>query len=113
MSLLKERGLFFRCKKVQLTGLDQNGDEVKWSPSGWAARIAQHEFDHLNGKMFIDRAPVETLTFDYWNIVNSRLGEFKLSYGGIGVTNSELSCFEFYLTFSRVVQENGSPVAGF
>jgi len=72
-----------RCKKVQLTGLDQTGSEVQWSASGWAARIAQHEFDHLSGKMFLDKAPVETLAFDYWNIVNSRLGDFKLGYGGI------------------------------
>jgi len=72
-----------RCRKVSLTGLDQTGKEVKWSPSGWSARIAQHEYDHLSGKMFVDRAMVETLTFDYWNIVNSRLGDFKLSYGGI------------------------------
>lgn len=71
---------------MSLTGLDQTGKEIKWSSSGWAARIAQHEYDHLSGKMFVDRAMVETLTFDYWNIVNSRLGDFKLGYGGIQVT---------------------------
>ena len=70
---------------MSLTGLDQNGKEVKWSSSGWAARIAQHEYDHLSGKMFVDRAMIDTLTFDYWNIVNSRLGEFKLGYAGIKV----------------------------
>ena len=68
-----------------MTGLDQTGSEVQWTASGWAARIAQHEFDHLSGKMFLDKAPVETLAFDYWNIVNSRLGDFKLGYGGIQV----------------------------
>jgi len=72
-----------RSRKVSLTGLDQNGKEGKWSSSGWAARIAQHEYDHLSGKMFVDRAMIDTLTFDYWNIVNSRLGEFKLGYAGI------------------------------
>ena len=33
--------------------------------------------------MFIDRADMETLTFDYWNIINNREGDFRLGYDGI------------------------------
>jgi len=72
-----------RYKKVSVTGLDENGEKITWNASGWAARIAQHEFDHLGGKMFVDKAYLESLTFDYWNIVNSRLGDFRLSFEGI------------------------------
>ena len=78
----------YRCASVNLSGLDQSGKEVTWSPSGWAARIVQHEFDHLQGKMFVDRAPMETLTFDYWHLVNSRLGDFKLGFEGIKVSDA-------------------------
>ena len=72
-----------RYRKVELRGLDQEGNDIKWSPSGWSARIAQHEFDHLQGKMFIDRAVLESLSFDYWKIVNMRQGQFRLPFDGI------------------------------
>jgi len=72
-----------RYKKVKITGLDENGQEVEWVTGGWGARVAQHEFDHLQGKMFIDRAELQTLSFDYWKIVNSRLGDFRLAFDGI------------------------------
>mgnify|MGYP001279500712 CR=1 FL=1 len=65
--------------------------------SGWTARVVQHEFDHLQvffwyliihknifqGKMFTDRADIDSLTFDYWNIINNREGDFRLGYDGI------------------------------
>ena len=77
-----------RSKKVELSALDGEGKVVRWSPSGWSARILQHEFDHLQGKMFIDRALPESLSFDYWKIVNNRQGDFRLPFDGIkpGVT---------------------------
>ena len=68
---------------MRITALDENGDNVEWSPAGWSARIVQHEFDHLQGKMFIDRAKPETLAFEYWKLVNNRQGDFKLSFDGI------------------------------
>ena len=37
----------------------------------------------IQGKMFIDRADMDTLTFDYWNIINNREGDFRLGYDGI------------------------------
>ena len=37
----------------------------------------------FQGKMFIDRADMNTLTFDYWNIINNREGDFRLGYDGI------------------------------
>jgi peptide deformylase len=33
---------------------DLEGERVEIRVSGWRARIMQHEFDHLEGKMFID-----------------------------------------------------------
>ena len=40
---------------IRLEGRDENGDEVALDLEGMAARIAQHEFDHLDGKLIIDR----------------------------------------------------------
>ncbi|XP_072051990.1 peptide deformylase, mitochondrial-like, partial [Amphiura filiformis] len=44
-----------RAYGVEITGLNENGDDVKWAVKGWPARILQHEVDHLNGILNIDR----------------------------------------------------------
>ena len=35
--------------------MDENGDPVSWEATGWAARIVQHEMDHLDGVLYIDK----------------------------------------------------------
>lgn len=45
-----------RPSKVTLTGQDKNGRSVKIKAWGLLARVFQHEVDHLNGVVFIDRA---------------------------------------------------------
>jgi peptide deformylase len=40
---------------VRLEGRDENGEEVSYDLEGMPARIAQHEFDHLDGVLIIDR----------------------------------------------------------
>ncbi|MFY9265412.1 MAG: peptide deformylase [Solirubrobacterales bacterium] len=41
---------------VRVTGQDINGDEITIEASGLEARVIQHEFDHLNGVLILDRA---------------------------------------------------------
>jgi peptide deformylase len=41
---------------VTVKGQDRNGNDLKLKPKGYLARIFQHEIDHLNGVLFIDRA---------------------------------------------------------
>jgi peptide deformylase len=48
-----------RVTSVRLEGRDENGKEVKYDLEGMAARIAQHEFDHLDGKLMLDRTSPE------------------------------------------------------
>jgi len=50
-----------RALKVTITGLDENGKNVKIKAEGMLARVFQHEMDHLDGTMFIDRADPDTL----------------------------------------------------
>ncbi len=45
-----------RASKVTLSGQDKNGKPIKIKAWGLLARVFQHEVDHLNGKLFIDRA---------------------------------------------------------
>lgn len=40
---------------VEVKGLDAEGKPLQREMSGWAARILQHEVDHLQGMLYIDR----------------------------------------------------------
>ena len=52
-----------RHVKVLLTGFDKNGKPVKIKAWGLLARVFQHETDHLNAVVFIDKAD-ELYTFE-------------------------------------------------
>jgi peptide deformylase len=44
-----------RSLEVEVTGLDEHAAPVRWRVRGWPARILQHEMDHLNGTLYVDR----------------------------------------------------------
>jgi peptide deformylase len=44
-----------RANRVHVDYLDHRGDPVSIDAEGWYARILQHEIDHLNGILYIDR----------------------------------------------------------
>jgi len=48
-----------RATAVMLEGKDANGDDVRYELDAHGARIAQHEFDHLDGVLIIDRTDDE------------------------------------------------------
>lgn len=57
------RGLVPRWTRVTVSGLDREGQDVALDAEGFFARVIQHEVDHLNGKVFLDRLPdLQTLT---------------------------------------------------
>jgi peptide deformylase len=45
-----------RAYSVSLKGFNRRGQAVKIKANGWLARIFQHEVDHLDGVLFVDRA---------------------------------------------------------
>ncbi|MBC7319968.1 peptide deformylase [bacterium] len=45
-----------RATKVVVRGLDLNGREIEIEANNLSARAFQHEIDHLDGILFIDRA---------------------------------------------------------
>jgi peptide deformylase len=55
LSIPDLRGLVPRHPGVRVRGLDRQGRPVNYVATGFEARIVQHEFDHLNGVVFLER----------------------------------------------------------
>ncbi|MFF3975211.1 peptide deformylase [Streptomyces sp. NPDC001828] len=51
-----------RHEAVRLRGLDERGRPVDEVFTGWPARIVQHETDHLDGVLYLDRAELRSLS---------------------------------------------------
>jgi len=45
-----------RLEAVTVKGLNRHGQPMTVKAKGWLARIFQHEIDHLDGVLFVDRA---------------------------------------------------------
>ncbi|MDR2869927.1 MAG: peptide deformylase [Deferribacteraceae bacterium] len=57
LSLPGEWAMVKRFEKVTVKALDENGAELIIEADGQLSRIFQHEIDHLNGILFIDKIP--------------------------------------------------------
>jgi len=57
LSLPGLRGLVPRSASVRLEGLDREGKRVELQARDLLARVLQHEIDHLDGVLFLDRMP--------------------------------------------------------
>ena len=51
-----------RSRRVKVEYLDEHGQPQRLQASGWFARILQHEIDHLNGRLYIDRMETRSFT---------------------------------------------------
>lgn len=49
-----------RARSVVVEALDHRGQPVRIQATGWYARILQHEIDHLEGTLYIDRMDPRT-----------------------------------------------------
>jgi peptide deformylase len=45
-----------RAEAITVKGLSRRGQPITIKAKGWLARIFQHEIDHLDGVIFVDRA---------------------------------------------------------
>ncbi|RMF44864.1 MAG: peptide deformylase, partial [Planctomycetota bacterium] len=55
LSLPGVHGIVMRPKTVHVHAYDLSGEELDEDFTGFEARVIQHEHDHLNGLLFIDR----------------------------------------------------------
>lgn len=68
LSVAGYSALVRRARRVVVEYLDEEAQPQRLEASGWFARILQHEIDHLNGHLYIDRmeprsfATLENLT---------------------------------------------------
>jgi len=64
LSIPDLRGQVPRYKTIRVQALDRNGKELNFIANDFHARVIQHEWDHLNGKVYLDRMrDLSTLTF--------------------------------------------------
>ena len=61
-----------RHRTVTATYQRPDGSVVEGVFTGWAARIVQHETDHLDGMLYLDRAELRSLTSDAEHVRWSR-----------------------------------------
>jgi peptide deformylase len=72
LSVPRLRGRVSRPNAITVRALDRRGNKVEFDLQGYPARVVQHELDHLDGILFIDRMKsFETLSFieeyaKYW-----------------------------------------------
>lgn len=85
MSLPALMGKVTRKKHVQVKFLNEKGEEKKIEASGVLSVALQHEIDHLNGILYIDRLSPENLlnnfAFDE-EAINYLIQEDELKYFG-------------------------------
>ena len=49
------RGFVARPQHIRVRALDLNGEPLEMTFQGFPATVFQHEFDHLDGKLYVDR----------------------------------------------------------
>lgn len=63
LSLPGLRGRVARVTRIRVDARDRTGARLAFEAGGWAARVVQHECDHLDGVLYIDRADARTMAF--------------------------------------------------
>lgn len=64
LSIPDLRGRVPRYKSIRVEAFDRGGNKLDFVAADFHARVIQHEFDHLNGKVYLDRMrDLSTLTY--------------------------------------------------
>lgn len=73
-----------RAERVRVRGLDASGNLREFDAEGYIARIIQHELDHLNGVIFLDRLDILTRQDKYreWEAIRKGLDAARLRPAG-------------------------------
>ncbi len=63
LSLPHLRGLVDRVARVHVEAFNHEGERVAFDAEGFSAIVIQHEVDHLDGVLFIDRCNTRSLSY--------------------------------------------------
>ena len=63
LSVAKMRAAVDRPAKIRLQALDERGEAVDLELEDFDAVVVQHECDHLDGILYVDRCDTTTLAF--------------------------------------------------
>lgn len=63
LSVAGLRGRVTRPRRVRVEALDAAGNALDFVWEGFRAAVVQHEADHLDGTLYVDRTDPKTLTF--------------------------------------------------
>lgn len=63
LSVTNLRGRVERHDAVRVEARGRDGAPFAFRAEGWAARVVQHECDHLDGVLYVDRADPRSLAF--------------------------------------------------
>jgi len=74
-----------RHEWVTIKGLDRQGNSFKKKARGWLARIFQHEIDHLDGILFIDRAT------EIWRVEEVESSDGRLARPHVPVLSEDVT----------------------
>jgi|YNPNPStandDraft_1061719.scaffolds.fasta_scaffold47483_2 peptide deformylase len=66
------QGEVSRAQRIVIRALDRYGKPFEMSAEGLLARVFQHEYDHLNGVLFIDKVDPRTL---HWMVAEEPAAE--------------------------------------
>jgi peptide deformylase len=85
LSLTGYTAIVPRATRVHVEALNEHGEKVIIDATGWYARILQHEIDHLNGVLYIDRMNPQSCAsqdnhFRYWK--DKSIREVKQALSG-------------------------------
>jgi peptide deformylase len=75
LSIPDVRAPVVRQVTIEVEAYDLEGNQITAVAEGLMARILQHETDHIDGKLFIDR-----LSPTHLAAVKEKLAEFELAY---------------------------------
>jgi peptide deformylase len=65
LSIPRLRGLVPRHRRLKVKARNVDGEAVSFTADGFCARVIQHEYDHLDGIVFLDRmTSTQSLAFD-------------------------------------------------
>ena len=60
LSIPGRTGDVVRAENIKVRSLNRKGEEIEFKAEGFEARAIQHELDHLNGVLFVDKV-IETV----------------------------------------------------